>query len=46
VTYGFGAPAYYNYGYQNYAYDEECYETRRVWTQAGWRLVQVFVCEE
>jgi hypothetical protein len=46
----FGAPFFYDdYGYYpdgSYSSDDECYETRRVWTNAGWRYAQVYVCEQ
>ena len=46
----FGAPFFYDdygyYPYSSYSSDDECYETRRVWTNAGWRYAQVYVCEQ
>jgi hypothetical protein len=46
----FGAPFFYDdygyYPYSSYGYDDECYETRRVWTDAGWRYAEVYVCEQ
>jgi hypothetical protein len=46
----FGAPYLYDdygyYPYNSYGYDDECYDTRRVWTNAGWRYAQVYVCDQ
>jgi len=45
-----GAPLFYDdygyYPYSSYSSDDECYETRQIWTNAGWRYAQVYVCDQ